>query len=275
MRNVLLIFIFFFNSCSKEGSENVIGSTVMLCSDKKNKDICDLTHDGALCSIQRSGSITSLVIQSRKKSVKNGYAALTELDNYKACLENSVLAQSVRQKSDEVSRFFAIANISDYQKKIVTETKGIRPEINLWLYKNTGNNDHWESMINGVEMTENVHNDVYFAILAEASTRSMYEAKEIADLQLDRTEFLNELSPEIFEFYVRYYLKNGHDFKAAVWHGLYAEYVNNHPGINNQYFKRHEKMNNITLDDAQKLVDDIIFDTNWLGVRIKDFEEQL
>jgi hypothetical protein len=265
----------FLSACSKEGSKDVIGSTVMICSDKKNQEICDLAHDGALCSIQRSGSITSLVIQSRNKTVKNGYAALTELDSYKACLENSILAKSVRRKSDEVSRFFAIANIDDYQNKIVNETKGIKPEINLWLYKKTGNDDYWKSMVNGVSMTEDIHPDVYFAILSKASARSMDEAKEIADLQLSRTEYLNELNPEIFEFYIRYYLKSEDNFRAAVWYGLFAEYVNMNPGINTQYFKRHEDMKNSKLDDAQDLVDSIIFDTNWMGVKVKDFEKLL
>jgi hypothetical protein len=278
MRYPYIIFIFisvFLSSCSKDGNKDVIGSTVMICSDKKNQEICDLAHDGALCSIQRSGSITSLVIQSRNKTVKNGYAALTELDSYKACLENSILAKSVRRKSDEVSRFFAIANIGDYQNKIVNETKGIKPEINLWLYKKTGNDDYWKSMVNGVSMTENIHPDVYFAILSKASARSMDEAKEIADLQLSRTEYLNELNPEIFEFYIRYYLKSEDNFRAAVWYGLFAEYVNMNPGINTQYFKRHEDMKNSRLDDAQELVDSIIFDTNWMGVKVKDFEKLL
>jgi len=277
MRNlVLIIFIsMFLNSCSKKGSEDFIGTTVMICSDKKNKEICDLTHDGAMCSIQRSSSITSLVIQKRNKSVENGYAALKALDDYKVCLEIAVLAKSVKRKSDEVSRFYSIANIGDYQNKIVKETKGVRPEINLWLYRKTSNNDYWESMVNGVTMTENVHKDVYFAMLAEASTRSMGEAKEIADLQLNRTIFLNELSPEIFEFYIRYYLKNENNFKAAVWYGLYAEYIDNDPGINTQYFKLHKRMKDSNLDDAQKLVDSIIFDTDWIGVKVKDFEEQL
>jgi len=276
MRYILFIFILvFFSSCYKEWDEDVVGSTVMLCGDKKNQAICDLTHNGALCSIQRSGSITSLVIQSKNKSVKNGYAALVELDNYKACLENSVLAKSVRHKSDEVSRFSAIANISGYQNKIVKETKGIKPEINLWLYKRTGNDDYWESMVNGVAMTENIHRDVYFAILSEASTRSMDEAKKIADLELGRTEYLDELNPDIFEFYIRYYLKNEDNFRAAVWYGLFAEYVNREPGINAQYFKRHENMKNSKLDTAQELVDSIIFDTNWMGVKIKNLEKLL
>lgn len=274
MRNVLLIFIsLLIYSCSKQGSEDVIGSTVTICGDKKNKELCDLTHDGALCSIQRSESITAMVIQSRKKSVKNAYLALNVLDNYKVCLENSVLAQSVRRKSDEISRYYAIANISDYQNKIIKETKGVRPEINLWLYKKSGNADYWESMVNGVSMTQNVHPDVYFAMMAEASTRDIDEAKEIADLQLSRTEFLNELSPTIYEFYVRYYLKNGEKFRAAVWHGLYAKYVEENPGINSTYFKRYEKMNNSKLYDAQKLVDSIIFDTDWVGLKVKDIEK--
>lgn len=272
MRNILIILIsVFIHSCSKEGSESFLGSSMLICKDKKYQQICDLTHDGALCSKQRIDSISSLVIQRNEKSVKNGYAALTQLDIYKACLENAVLAQSSRRKSDEVSRYVAIANISDYQNKIVRETKGIRPEINLWLYKKTGNTDHWESMVNGVAMTESVHRDVYFVMMADASSRSMDEAKKIADLQLARTELLNELNPDVFEFYVRYYINKEDNFRAAVWYGLYAEYVENNPGINNQYFKLHEKMNKSKLDDAQKLVDSIVFDTDWMGLKIKDF----
>jgi hypothetical protein len=245
----------------------------MLCGDKKNKAICDLTHDGAFCSRQRADSLRTLVMQSRKKNVKNAYAALTTLDNYKACLENAVLAQSVRRKSDEVSRFYAIANIPDYQNKIVKETKGVRPEINLWLYTKTGNPDNWESMVNGVGMAENVHNDVYTAMMAEAGNRSIDKAKEIADLLLGRTEFLNDLPPEVFEFYVLYYLKSGDNFKSAVWHGLYAEYVKNNPGINIHYFKSHKNMKNAILDKAQKLVDSIIFDTDWMGLRVNDLKK--
>jgi hypothetical protein len=272
MRNIFFIFIsVFIHSCSKEGSESFFGSRMLMCNDKKNQQICDLTHDGALCSKQRLDSISSLVIQRNEKSVKNGYAALIQLDIYKACLENSVLAQSSRKKSDEVSRYFTITNISDYQNKIVRETKGIRPEINLWLYKKTGNTDHWESMVNGVALIDSVHRDIYFVMMADASSRSMDEAKKIADLQLARTELLNELNPDVFEFYVRYYIHKGENFRAAVWYGLYAEYVENTPGINNQYFKLHEKMNKSKLDDAQKLVDSIVFDTNWMGLKVKDF----
>jgi hypothetical protein len=273
MRNVLLIFMStLLISCSNENEESISGSIMMLCSDKKNQEICDLTHDGALCSRQRTESIRSLIMQSREKSVENAYVALTELDNYKACLENAVLAQSARKKSDEVSRFLTIANIPTYQNKIVKETKGVRPEINLWLYKKTRNPDYWESMVNGVEMAENVHRDVYTVMMAEAATRNIVEAKEIADLLLGRTEFLNDLTPEVFEFYILYYVKNGDDFKSAVWHGLYAEYVNKNPGINTQYFKSHRKMKNSKLQDAQKLVDSIVFDTDWMGLKVKDFK---
>jgi hypothetical protein len=41
----------------------------------------------------------------------------------------------------------------------------------------------------------------------------------------------------------------------------------NHPRINNQYLKLHEKMNRLKLDSAQKLVDSIVFDAD--GVRLK------
>lgn len=274
MRNFLLIFIsVLLVSCSNEETENVTGSAIMLCGDDKYKEICDLTHDGALCSRPRADTIRSLVIQGRKKTVKNAYAALTVLDKYKACLENAVLAQSAIKKSDEVSRFFTIANIPKYQNKIVKETKGIRPEINLWLYKKTGNTDYWESMVNGVDMTENVHQDVYTVMMAEAATRSMDEAKKIADLLLARTEFLNDLTPEVFEFFILFHLKSKNNFKAAVWHGLYTEYVKENSGINTKYFKFHGNMKNSTLNDAQDLVDSIIFEADWMGLRIKDLEK--
>jgi hypothetical protein len=273
MRNMSFIFMsVLLISCSNEANEDISGSPLMLCEDEKNKEVCDLIHDGAFCSRLRADSLRTLVIQSRKKNVKNAYAALTTLDDYKACLENAILAQSVRRKSDEVSRFYAIANISDYQNKIVRETKGIRPEINLWRYTKTGNADYWESMVNGVDMAEHVHNDVYTAMMAEAGNRGIDEAKKIADLLLGRTEFLNDLPPEVFELYVLYYLESGDDFKSAVWNGLYAEYVKNNPGINIHYFKSYKKMQNSTLDKAQKLVDSIIFDTDWIGLRISELK---
>tara|TARA_R110002167_G_scaffold327147_1_gene533239 strand:+ start:949 stop:1782 length:834 start_codon:yes stop_codon:yes gene_type:complete len=274
MRNILFIFIsVVLMSCSKDETAEVTGSAVMLCTDQKHKEICDLTHDGALCSLPRANTIRALVNQSRNKTVKNAYVALTVLDKYKACLENVVLAQSSIQKSDEISRFLAIANIPKYQDKIVKETKGIRPEINLWLYKKTGNSDYWESMVNGVDMVENVHQDVYTVMMAEAASRSMGEARKIADLILDRTELLNDLAPEIFEFYILYYLKNKDNYKAAVWHGLYTEYVKRNPGINTKYFKFHGNMKNSTLENAQNLVDSIIFDSDWKGLRVKDLEK--
>ncbi|MFT6779655.1 MAG: hypothetical protein ACJAV1_003598 [Paraglaciecola sp.] len=273
MRNMSFIFIsVLLISCSKEANEDISGSPLMLCADKKNKEVCDLIHDGAFCSRLRADSLRTLVIQSREKNVKNAYAALTNLDDYKACLDNTILAQSVRRKSDEVSRFYAVANISDYQNKIVRETKGIRPEINLWRYTKTGNTDYWESMVNGVDMAEHVHNDVYTAMMAEAGNSGIDEAKKIADLLLDRTEFLNDLPPEVFELYVLYYLESGDDFKSAVWNGLYAEYVKNNPGINIHYFKSYKKMQNSTLDKAQKLVDSIIFDTDWIGLKISELK---
>jgi hypothetical protein len=274
MRNFQIFFIsVLLISCSNDDSDNVSGSAMMMCADEKHQQICDLTHDGALCSIQRADSIRSLVIQSREKTVQNAYAALTQLDTYKACLENAVLAQSAINKSDEVSRHFTIANIPKYQNKIVKETTGIKPEINLWLYRKTSNSDYWESMVNGVDMKDNVHSDVYTAMMAEAATRSMDNAKEIADLLLGRTEFLHDLTPDIYEFYISFYIANDNNFKAAVWHGLYTEYVKKSSGINTKYFKSHKNMRNSTLEDAQKLVDSIIFDTDWKGLKIKDLEK--
>lgn len=274
MRNILFIFIaVILLSCSKDETADVSGSAVMLCTDARHKEICDLTHDGALCGLPRANSIRALINQSRNKTVKNAYVALTVLDTYKACLENVVLAQSSIQKSDEISRFLTIANIPKFQDEIVKETKGIRPEINLWLYKKTGNTDYWESMVNGVAMTDNVHQDVYTVMMAEAASRSMSEARKIADLMLERTELLNDLAPEIFEFYIMFYLKNKDNCKAAVWHGLYTEYIKQNPGINTKYFKFHGNMQSSTLDEVQDLVDSIIFDANWKGLRVKDLEK--
>ncbi|MCF2948573.1 DUF2989 domain-containing protein [Paraglaciecola aquimarina] len=260
----------FLISCS---NDDVTGSVITLCTDKENAQVCDFIHNGAFCSIQKAETTRALVIQSRNKTVKNAYAALTTLDEYKACLDNVVLAQSAIKKSDEVSRFATIANIPRYQDKIVKETKGVRPEINLWLYKKTGNRDYWESMINGVDMAKSVHQDVFIVMMAEAASNNIEEAKKIADSLLRRTELLNQLSPEVFKFYITYFLNHGDEFKSAVWHGLYAEYVENKPGINTQYFQFHKKMKSSTLEDAQELVDSIVFDTNWLGSTIKDIEK--
>jgi hypothetical protein len=121
-------------------------------------------------------------------------------------------------------------------------------------------------------MAENVHNDVYTVMMAEAGNRSIDDAKKIADLLLGRTEFLNDLPPEVFELYVLYYLKIGDNFKSAVWNGLYAEYVKNNPGINIHYFKSHKKMQDFTLNKAQKLVDSIIFATDWMGLKVSDLK---
>lgn len=276
MRQILLFSIcIILMSCSKDKTGEVTGSAVMLCTDAENKKICDLTHDGALCGLPRADTIRALINQQRIPTVKNAYIALTVLDKYKACLENVVLAQSSIQKSDEISRFSTIANIPKFQDRIVKETKGVRPEINLWLYQKTGNADYWESMVNGVDMAIDVHQDVYTVMMAKAATRSMDEAREIADLLLDRTEFLNDLAPEVFEFYIMFNLKNENNFKAAVWHGLYTEYIKENPGINTRYFKFHRKMASSTLDKAQNLVDSIVFDTNWKGVKVKELRNAL
>ena len=271
MPNILFILIaVILMSCSKDETVDVTGSAMMLCTDAKYKEICDLTHNGALYGLAKANSIRALVNQSRNKTVKNAYVALTVLDTYKACLENVVLAQSSIQKSDEISRFLTIANIPKFQDEIVKQTKGVRPEINLWLYKKTGNTDYWESMVNGVDMTENIHQDVYTVMMAEAASRNMDEARKIANLMLQRTELLNDLAPEIFEFYIMFYLKNKDNFKAAVWHGLYTEYVKQNPGINTKYFKFHGNMKDSILNDAQNLVDSIIFDADWKGLKVKD-----
>lgn len=274
MRNFIFVLLsVFLIACSNDELGDATGSVMMLCGDKINKEMCDFIHAGAMCSRQRAETIRSLVTQNRNKTVKNAYTALTTLDKYKACLENAVLAQSARQKSDEVSRFSTIANIPGYQNKIVKETRGIKPEINLWLYRKTGNTDYWELMVKEAAMSDKAHQDVYIVMMAELASSSMHEAKKLADLLLKRTENLEDLTPEVFEFNITYYLKNGDDFKSAVWHGLYAEYIKKTPGINTEYFKFYRNMKNTTLDKAQKVVDSIVFDTNWLGANIKDIEE--
>lgn len=274
MRSFILIFIsVFLMSCSNDEFSEVTGSVMMLCGGGGNKEVCDFLHDGALCSRQRAETARSLITQKRNNTVKNSYVALTVLDKYKACLENVVLAQSAINKSDEVSRYSTIANISGYQKKIVKETKGIKPEINLWLYRNTGKADYWRLMVKELAKTDNAHQDVYIVMMAETATHSMQDAKKIADLLLRRTEYLDDLTPEVFEFNIMYYLKSGDDFKSAIWHGLYAEYIKKTSGINSQYFKFYGGMKNTTLKNAQKVVDSIVFDTNWLGSNIKDIEE--
>ena len=79
-------------------------------------------------------------------------------------------------------------------------------------------------------ITESAHRDVYFVMMADASSRSVDDVKKIADLQLARTELLIELNPDIFEFYVRYYINNGDNFSSAVWYDLCAEYLETTPG---------------------------------------------
>ncbi|MDP5030135.1 DUF2989 domain-containing protein [Paraglaciecola sp.] len=274
-RALLIFFVLFLLSCSDNAVNPVTGSLVMLCSDKKNEEICDLTHDGAMCSIQRANATRALIIQKNEQDVGSAYLALKELDKYKGCLENSVIAQNVKRKDDEISRFTTLANISSYQDKIVRDTKGVRPEINLWLYQKTGNPDYWESMVNGVDMADKVHPDVYTVMMADVAPRSMDKAKEIADLMLSRTDFLNDLSPEVYEFYVYYYLDSGDNFKSAIWYGLFAEYIKQNPGINSEYYGRHLKMKVNRIKKAQDIVDALVLKTNWTGLKIKDIPNGL
>lgn len=79
-------------------------------------------------------------------------------------------------------------------------------------------------------MTESAHRYVYFVMMADASSRSVDDVKKIADLQLARTELLIEFNPDVFEFYVRYYINNGDNFSSAVWYDLCAEYLETTPG---------------------------------------------
>lgn len=275
LRVSLLLIVVFLTSCSDDGADPVTGSLMMLCGDEKNKEICDLTHNGAMCSVRRAEATKSLIIQRNEKNVRNGYLALKELDKYKACLENSVIAQNVKRKDDEISRYTTVANISKYQDKIVGETTGVRPEINLWLYQKTGNHDYWESMMNGVDMSDKIHQDVYTVMMAEIAPRDVDKAKEIADLMLSRTDYLNDLSPEIYEFYVHYYLQVGDGFKSAIWYGLYAEYIKENPGINSEYYGRNLKMKVNKIKKAQDIVDSLVLKTNWAGLKIQEIPKGL
>lgn len=248
---------------------------MMLCRDGGNKDICDLTHDGAMCGVVRADTTRAMVIQKRDKTSNNGYQALVALDEYKGCLENAVLAQSERNRSNEISRFEAIQNIPDYQNKIISETKGARPEINLWLYKETGDDIHWESMLNGVPLAKDIHPDVYTYMIAEATNRDIEEAKKLADTLLYKNKLISDLPADLYSFYTLYYLKKNNIFKSAVWQGLYAQFVQNKTSINHEYFERYEKTNLREIKKAQAVVDDLIFDMNWKGMEIADIPKSM
>lgn len=269
MRHIaFFLFSLLLFSCSEGGEPS--GSIVMLCADSANQDICDLTHDGAMCGIQRADATRSLILQKHYKDVEHSYLALKELDTYKACLHNSVAAKSRRNKSDEISRYETISRISHFQDKLVNETRGVRPEINLWLYKRNGDPDKWESMLNGVKVASKVHPDVYLAMMANAAMGSIDKAKGIADELKVKSRYLNSMPPELYEFYITYYLQEGQPFKSAVWQGLYAHYLKQNSGINEEYFKRYEKMSAVRLGEAKGLVSRILFTSSWAELEYTD-----
>ena len=233
-----------------------------------------MMHDGAMCTIPRADAAKAMIIRNRDlKDVKASYEALKQLDAYKDCLENSILAQNHINMSDQNTRYQTLANIPRYQEKIVEETRGVRPEINLWLYGKTANPDYWESMLNGVQMRDDVHADVYAALIANTSRMGLDEAKATVDQIAVRKGYVSQLPKEVFEFYISYYLKKKEKFKAALWHGLYAEFISTNPGINRTYFSLHERMSKQELDKAQNVVDGVVFRDQWLNVKMSDIQE--
>lgn len=268
-----ILFVFFvlvaLVSCS-DSKGYLSGSLVRVCGDAENNDVCALVHDGAMCGLKRANVLREAVSQKKDNSAINAYKALIALDEYKACLDNAVIVQSARDRNNDASRFEAVRKIPDYQNEIASGVRGVKPEVHLWRYKQSGDNMHWSAMVGDYDKSANMHPDVYTYMISEATSRDIEKAKSIADDFLYKNEKISDLPPELYGFYTTYYLKSGNVYKSAVWQGLYANFVQGGLTIDSGYFERHEVISFRQMEKAQSAVDDIVHRTQWRGLKISD-----
>ena len=145
---------------------------------KEHEDVCDATHSGAMCTIPRTDTIRKLAIFKTDISSIHAYEALISLDKYQSCLEDAYISETVKRKKDKQSQINTIRNIPELQKQIIKDSQSlVRPEVNLWLWQRSSNNDYLESMRNGVEIAEEVHRDVYVGLMLEANQRNRDDAR--------------------------------------------------------------------------------------------------
>lgn len=272
MRFVLFIAVFGLLGCD-DGS--VADASMWKICDAYS-DICEATHSGALCSIPRSEVIRDLARQREQLTSINTYTALKSLDAYKVCLENAHISEAVRNKDDKQSQITTIRKIPELQKELISQTqKMVRPEVNLWLWTYSRNNDYWESMVNGFATATEVHVDVYVAMMTQTAKKDMPKALEYARLALEKANVIADIQPTVYEFYVGYYLDREELNKAAIWQGLYSALDKEKAEVNAAYFKLYEKMTSSQIRSAQEKVDELLFDAKWLNKDMSVFPNYL
>jgi len=243
---------------------------------EKYPDICEATHSGALCSIDRSDVIRNLAKQKEQLSSITTYLALKSLDNYKGCLENAFISEAVRNKSDKQSQITTIQNIPQLQQSLVVSTRTLyRPEVNLWLWTKSQHQNNWDSMVNGFESAEQVHLDVYLALMTEAAERDLPKALEYARMALQQADVIKDIPAPVYEFYIGYYLQQNELEKAAIWQGLYSALDEEKANVNGRYFRLNQQMTPSQIQAAQDAVDQLLFDAKWLNKTMSSFPKDL
>ena len=239
-------------------------------------DICDDTHSGALCTIPRNDVIRTRAKQREELTSINVYEALLALDHYKECLEDAYASSHVRSQKDKQSQIITINRISELQAELVNRTNQlIRPEINLWRWLRTQNDDFIESMRNGAEMADEVHADVYEALMMSEATTNWESGLQYARKALKGAKIISDINPRVYEFYVGYYLDKNQVHKAAVWQGLYSALDEEKAKVNARYFQLYEKMSQAQINKAQKEVEGLLFDAKWLNKNMTEFPKSL
>ena len=161
------LFAIVLSACGKRDIADA--SMWKICEDYT--DICDDTHSGALCTIPRNDVIRTRAKQREQLTSIHVYEALIALDIYNQCLEDAYASSHVRSQKDKQSQMITINRISEIQSELVQRSSRlVRPEINLWLWLRTQNDDYIESMRNGAELAEEVHADVYEALMMSTAT---------------------------------------------------------------------------------------------------------
>ncbi|GAA6183480.1 MULTISPECIES: DUF2989 domain-containing protein [Alteromonadaceae] len=272
MRYWLILVTILITGCENDGVAD--DSMWQICD--TYKDICDNTHSGALCSIPRSEVIRDLARQREQLSSINTYVALKTLDAYRSCLEDAFVSEAVRNKDDKQSQIITIRKIPEIQKELIASTRAIaRPEVNLWLWTNSQNDDNWESMVNGFETAKDVHVDVYVALMTRYAKYNKEQGLEYARQALKKADVIKDIQPSVYEFYVGYYLDKNELEKAAIWQGLYSALDKSKAEVNAHYFKLFEKMSPSQIRVAQSKVNDLLFDAKWLYKDMDSFPKNL
>lgn len=245
-----------------------------ICEDYE--DICDETHSGALCTISRNDVIRTRAKQREDLTSINVYEALLALDVYKECLEDAYASSHVRSQKDKQSQMITINNIDVIQSNLVQRSNQlVRPEINLWRWLRTQNDDFIESMRNGAEIADEVHSDVYEALMMSTAARNMEEGLQYARKALKGAKIISEINPRVYEFYVGYYLDKKQVHKAAVWQGLYSARDEEKAKVNARYFRIYEQMSRQQIQKVQDEVEGLLFDAKWLNKKMSEFPKDL